>query len=56
MKSIEINENVKLNYISMTKLKTTSVGVYIHSPLNEKTASYNSLLALVLKSASREYP
>ena len=56
MKSIEINENVKLNYISMTKLKTTSVGVYIHSPLNEKTASYNALLALVLKSASREYP
>ncbi len=56
MKTIQINENIRLNYISMTKLKTTSVGVYIHRPLNEHNASYNALLSLVLKSASRQYP
>lgn len=56
MKTIQINENIKLNYISMTKLKTTSVGIYIHRPLNEHDASYNVLLSLVLKSASRQYP
>ncbi len=56
MKTIQINENIKLNYISMTKLKTTSVGVYIHRPLNAKDASYNTLLSMVLKSASKKYP
>ena len=56
MKTIQINDNIRLCHINMTKLKTTSVGVYIHRPLDEKTASYNALLSLVLKSASREYP
>lgn len=56
MKTIQINENIKLNYINMTKLKTTSVGIYIHRPLTKKNASYDTLLAAVLKSASRLYP
>ena len=56
METIKINDNIKLNYISMTKLKTTSVGVYIHRPLNAREASYNTLLTYVLKSASRLYP
>lgn len=56
MKTVKINNNIKLNYISMTKLKTTSVGVYIHRPLNRSDASYNALLPMVLKSASRLYP
>ena len=55
MQKIKINDNISLNFISMTKLKTTSLGVYIHRPLNKKEASYNALLPLVLKSASREY-
>ncbi|MBQ3124874.1 MAG: insulinase family protein [Clostridia bacterium] len=56
MKRIKINENINLNYISMTKLKTTSVGVYIHRPLNSEDVSYNALLPMVLRSASRLYP
>ena len=56
MESVKINENINLNFISMTKLKTTSVGVYIHRPLTKKDASYNALLPMVLKSASRLYP
>ena len=56
MKTIQINENIKLNYINMTKLKTTSVGIYIHRPLTKTNASYDTLLAAVLKSASRLYP
>ena len=56
METVKINNNIKLNYISMTKLKTTSVGVYIHRPLNRTDASYNALLPMVLKSASRLYP
>ena len=56
METVKINNNINLNYISMTKLKTTSVGVYIHRPLNSTDASYNALLPMVLKSASRLYP
>ena len=56
METIKINENVSLNYISMTKLKTTSVAVYIHRPLCEEEASYNALLPLVLKSATALCP
>ena len=56
METVKINENIKLNFISMTKLKTTYVGVYIHRPLNRSEASYNALLPMVLRSASRIYP
>ena len=56
METVKINNNINLNYISMTKLKTTSVGVYIYRPLNRTDASYNALLPMVLKSASRLYP
>lgn len=56
METVKINENIKLNFISMTKLKTTYVGVYIHRPLNRSEASYNALLPMVLRSASRMYP
>lgn len=56
METVKINENISLNYISMTKLKTTSVGVYIHRPLNKEQASYNALLPFVLKSASEKFP
>ena len=56
MKTVKINGNIRLNYIPMTKLKTTSLGVYIHRPLNREQASFNALLPLVLKSASKKYP
>ncbi|MGM9937791.1 MAG: EF-P 5-aminopentanol modification-associated protein YfmF [Candidatus Ornithomonoglobus sp.] len=56
MNSVRINNNLSVNVISMTKLKTTSVGVYIHRPLCESDASYNALLPLVLKSGNRLCP
>ncbi len=52
MQSIKINDNINVNVIEMTKLKTTAVSVYIHRPLNSEEVSYNALLPLVLKSAS----
>lgn len=52
----DINENISLSYIPMTKLKTTSMGVYIHTPLSCETASNNSLLASILKQGSKDYP
>ncbi|MEE0945119.1 MAG: pitrilysin family protein [Clostridia bacterium] len=51
-----INENITLSYIPMGKLKTTTIGFYIHCPLDKKTASCNALLASVLKQGSNEYP
>ena len=56
MQSVKINNNLSVNVISMTKLKTTSVGVYIHRPLCESDASYNALLPLVLKSGNKLCP
>lgn len=56
MRSVQINKNIRLNYIPMDKVKTTSVGVYIHRPLNKEDASFNALLPMVLKQASKRFP
>ncbi len=56
MESIHINKNIRLNYIPMDKVKTTSVGVYIHRPLNNEDVSFNALLPMVLKHASKRFP
>ncbi len=49
MDSLKINSNINLYYIPMTKLKTTTVGVYIHRNLSENEVSENALLPYVLK-------
>jgi predicted Zn-dependent peptidase len=49
MESININSNIKLHYIPMKKLKTTTIGVYIHRSLSKEDASKNALLPHVLK-------
>ncbi len=49
MDCVKINSNINLYYIPMTKLKTTTAGVYIHRELNEAEASKNALLPYVLK-------
>lgn len=56
MEVVQINSNIKLHYIPMPKLKTTSVGVYIHRPLDKTEASYNAMLPMVLSCGSRLYP
>ena len=43
MESININSNINLYYIPMTKLKTTTIDVYIHRDLNEEESSLNAL-------------
>lgn len=56
IKSRDINENISVSYIPMAKLKTTSMGIYIHCPLNRETASNNAILASILKQGSKDYP
>ncbi len=56
METLKINDNVSVSYIPMEKLKTTSIGVYIHRPLDEATATETALLPYVLKSASALCP
>ena len=53
LKVIPINDNVTLNYIPMDKLKTTTIGMYIHRPLKKEEASYNAILPHVLKRGNR---
>lgn len=52
----KINSNITLNYIPMTKLKTTSLGIYIHRDLNAEQSSKNALLPFVLKRGCRLCP
>lgn len=56
MKSVQINSNITLHYISMTKLKTTHVGAYIHRQLNEADVSKNAILPYVLKRGCKLCP
>jgi len=56
IKTQEINKNITLSFIPMEKMKTTSIGVYLHRPLTREEASKNSLLSYVLHRACRKYP
>ena len=53
LKVIPINDNITLNYIPMDKLKTTTLGMYIHRPLKKEEASYNAILPHVLKRGNK---
>lgn len=53
---IKINNNITLNYIPMSNLKTTSVGVYIYRPLNRDEISANAMLPYVLQRGCRICP
>lgn len=55
-KTIQINNNIRLHYIELTKLKTTTLGVYIHRSLNINDASMNALLPYVLKRGCKLCP
>lgn len=54
MENIKINENIELHYIPMTKLKTTSIGIYIGTELKRENASFNALLPFVLMKATKK--
>ncbi len=49
IQSTRINDNIFLHYIPMEKLKTTTLGLFIHRAMSEEEASKNALLASVLK-------
>lgn len=56
MREISINNNITLKYIPMTKLKTTTVGLYIHRPLNGNEASMNAVIPFLLCRGCRLCP
>ena len=41
--NVKINDNISLSYIPMEKLKTTTIGMYIHRPLKREEASKNAI-------------
>lgn len=53
LKTIKINDNIRLNYIPMDKLKITTVGMYIHRKLTKEDASKNAILPHVLKNGCK---
>lgn len=56
MLETKVNSNITIKYIPMSKLKTTTMGVYIHRPLVENEVSQNALLPYVLKRSCKKYP
>ena len=56
MESLKINANINLHYIPMTKLKTTTIGVYLHRKLQSSEVSENALLPYVLKRGCKLCP
>ncbi len=56
MDGLKINSNINLYYIPMTKLKTTTIGIYIHRELKEDEVSKNAVLPYVLKRGCKLCP
>lgn len=56
MQTIQINDNITMHYIPMPKIKTTTIGVYVHQELNEQNATKNAILPYILKRANATYP
>ena len=56
VRSIKIKDGVNLHCIDDKKFKTTTIGVYIHTPLRAESASKNALLPMVLKRGCEKYP
>lgn len=46
---MEINRSISLEYIPMKKLKTSTVGIFIHRQLTKENASKNAILPRILK-------
>lgn len=56
MDCLKINSNINLYHIPMTKLKTATIGVYIHRNLSEDEVSKNAILPYVMKRGCRMCP
>ncbi len=46
---IPINKSISIEYIPMTTLKTSTIGIFIHRRLNKEEASLNAILPRILK-------
>lgn len=55
MLEINVNSNITLKYIPMTKLKTTTVAMFIHRPLCKEEFCKNALLPKVLMAGCEKY-
>ncbi len=53
---IEMADQVKLHLIKSNKFKTDLIGVYIKRPLNEKEATYNTLLTRIMEQGTASWP
>ncbi len=56
MKKIEIKKGVNLWLIPDGKFKTYYAGIFMHTPIDEKTATVNALIPLLLKRGSKNFP
>ena len=53
MEKVTLKSGVNLYINKSDKFKTWSASVYVYRPLNVKEASYNALLAKVLKTSTK---
>lgn len=55
IKSVSVTENITINHIPMSKLKTTTIGIYLRRQLDKNEASKNALLPHILKNGCKKY-
>ena len=51
----QIKEGVTLHVIETNKFKTNVFSVFLATPMDRKTVTYNALLAAILRRGSRNY-
>jgi len=53
---INLNNNLRLNYIDTTKFKTNRISLYFKRKLSKNEATKNALLAMIMERSSTKYP
>lgn len=56
IKTYELSKGVNLRIFEIDKFKTNSISLYLHKPLERKTATKMALLSRVLKRGTEKYP
>ena len=56
LERICIGKGINLNFVENDRYKTNYVSFYFVTPLNRRTASYNTLLSRVLTRGCEKYP
>ena len=55
-KKIQIKEGITLHYILTNKFKNNMLAVFLTTPLDRKTVTWNSLLTAVLRRGTKTMP